>query len=99
MWVKTPLKSTCGKEVVQLGHTSRRISRLAAGKKVIIVNLRYFSAWNTGILSYKTDQYFNLCDITLVNLCQKCQKRITKITVFNSTVTENYGDTLGQLDI
>ena len=29
----------------------------------MVVNLGYFSAENTGILPYKTDKWFPLCDI------------------------------------
>ena len=59
--VKKILKSACGREEVkQLGNVSIGFGCHAVGEKVIAVNLRYFSAYNTGILSYKTDP---LCDI------------------------------------
>ena len=62
--VKKILKSTCGREEVkQLGNVSIGFGCHAVGQKVIAVNLRYFSAYNTGILSYKTDKWFPLCDI------------------------------------
>ena len=65
MLVADILKCACGQEeVVQLGDVSRGFSRHADRWKVIVVNLGYFSAWNTGILSYKIDKSFPLCDIT-----------------------------------
>ena len=58
------LKCACGQEeMVQLGNVSRKFGRHAGGQKVIVVNLGYFSAQNTGILSYETDTWFPLCDI------------------------------------
>ena len=61
---KILLKCACGQEnVVQLGDMSRGFGRHADGQKVIVVNLRYISAQNTGILSYKTDKWFPLCDV------------------------------------
>ena len=51
------------RDIVQLGNVSRRFGRHADGYKVIVVNLGYFSAKNTGILSCKTDKWFALCDI------------------------------------
>ena len=62
--VKKILKSACGREEVkQLGNVSIGFGCHAVGQKVIAVNLRYFSAYNTGILSYKTDKWFPLSDI------------------------------------
>ena len=48
---------------MQLGNVSRGFGGHADGQKVIVVNLGYFSAENTGILSYTTDKWFPLCDI------------------------------------
>ena len=44
MKIDCELKRTCGNEkVVQLGSVCRGFSRHANGKRVIVINLRYFS--------------------------------------------------------
>ena len=48
------------RDIVQLGNVSMGFGRHADRQKVIVVNLGYFSA---GILAYKTDKWFPLCDI------------------------------------
>ena len=45
-------------ELVQLGDVSIGFGRHADGQKVLVVNLEYFNAYNTGILSYNTDKWF-----------------------------------------
>ena len=41
---------------MQLGDVSIGFGRHADGQKVLVVNLEYFNAYNTGILSYNTDK-------------------------------------------